>query len=58
MQLINYKVESKFKWTEHKSITKRKKKKHDRIVLLAKAKLNTIKNLITTALIDMYINHD
>ena len=58
MPLINCKFELKFKRTAHTSITKKKKKKHDRIVLLAKAKLNTIKNLITKALIDMYINHD
>ena len=33
-------------------------KKHDKIVLLAKTKLNTIEVLISKALIDSYINHD
>ena len=41
-----------------KSIIKTKKKKHDKIVLLAKTKLNTIEVLISKALIDSYINHD
>ena len=31
---------------------------HDRIVLLAKTELNTIKVLISKALINSYINHD
>ena len=31
---------------------------HDRIVLLAKTKLNTIKVLISKALINSFINHD
>ena len=33
-------------------------KKHDKIVLLGKNKLNTIEVLISTALIDSYISHD
>ena len=41
-----------------KSIIKIKKKKHDKIVLLAKTKLNTIEVFISKALIDSYINHD
>ena len=42
-----------------KSIIKKKKKeKHDQIVLSAKAKLNTIEVLIPRALIDSYISHD
>ena len=41
-----------------KSIIKKKKKKHDKIVLLAKTKLNTIKVLISNTLIDLYISHD
>ena len=43
----------KYKW-----ITKKKKKKHDKIVLLAKAKLDTFEVLISKALIDSYISHD
>ena len=35
-----------------------KKKKHDKIVLLAKTKLNTIKFSTSKVLIDSYINHD
>ena len=40
---------------KHKSIIKKNKKKHDKIVLLAKDKLNTIDVLITS-LIDSYIH--
>ena len=40
------------------SIIKKKRKRHDKIVLLAKTKLDTIEVLISTALIDSYINHD
>ena len=43
---------------EYKSIIKKKKKKHDKIVLLGKDKLNTIEILIYKALIDSYIRHD
>ena len=45
---------------ELKSISQssRKKKKQDNIVLVTKTKLNTIKVLISKALIDSYINHD
>ena len=42
---------------KYKSIIKRKKK-HDKIVLLGKDKLNTIEVLISKALIDSYIRHD
>ena len=42
----------------YKSIIKKKKKKHDKIVLLGKDKLNTIEVLISKALIDSYISHD
>ena len=42
----------------YKSITKKKKKKHDKIVLLAKSKLNSIEVLISKALIDSNISHD
>ena len=41
----------------YKSI-KKKKKKHDKIVLLGKDKLNTIEVLISKALIESYISHD
>ena len=41
-----------------KSIIKKKKKKHDQIVLLAKSKLNSIEVLISKALIDPNIIHD
>ena len=37
---------------------KKKKKKHDKIVLLAKSKLNSIEVLISKALIDSNISHD
>ena len=43
---------------KYKSITKKKAKKHDNIVLLAKIKLNTIKVLIPKALIDSYMTKD
>ena len=41
-----------------KSIVKKKKKKHDKIVLIGKNELNTIEVLISKALIDSYISHD
>ena len=41
-----------------KSILKKKKKKHDKIVLLGKDKLNTIEFLISKALMDSYLCHD
>ena len=41
-----------------KSIIKEKRKKHDKTVSLAKAKLNTIEVLISKAVIDSYSNHD
>ena len=43
---------------EYKSIIKKKKKKHNKIVLLGKDKLNTIEVLISKDLIDLYIIHD
>ena len=43
---------------KYKSIIKKKKKKHDKIVLLGKDKINTIEVLISKALIDSYISHD
>ena len=42
----------------YKLIIKKKKKNHDKIVLLEKDKLNTIKVLISKSLIDSYISHD
>ena len=40
------------------SITRNKKKKHDKIFILAKSKLNSIETLVSQALIDMEINHE
>ena len=40
-----------------KSIIK-KKKKHDKIILLGKEKLSSIEVLISKALIDSYVSHD
>ena len=40
------------------NITKNKKKKHDKILILAKSKLNSIETLVTQALIDMEISHE
>ena len=41
----------------YKSVIKKKKRKHDKITLLAKTKVNTIEVLIPRALIDLYISH-
>ena len=41
----------------YKLITKKNKKKHDKIVLPAKTKLNTIEAVISRALINSYISH-
>ena len=43
---------------KYKSITKKKKKKHDETVLLGKEKLNTIVVLIYKVLFDWYMSHD
>ena len=40
------------------SITRNKKKKHDKILILAKSKLNSIETLVSQALIDMEIRHE
>ena len=40
------------------NITRNKKKKHDKILMLAKSKLNSIETLISQALIDMVISHE
>ena len=42
----------------YKSIFKRKKKKRNKIILLAKSKLNTTEVLISKALFDSYNSHD
>ena len=43
---------------KYKAITKEKKKKKDKIVLLAKSKLNNMEVLISKVLIDSNISHD
>ena len=43
---------------KYKSIITKKKRKHDKIVLLEKPKLYSIKFLISQALIDSYISHE
>ena len=40
------------------NITRNKKKKHDKILMLAKSKLNSIKTLVSQTLIDMETNHE
>ena len=39
------------------SITRNKKEKHDKILMLAKSKLDSIKTIVSQALIDMEISH-
>ena len=39
-------------------MTIKKKKKHDKILMLAKRKLNSIESLISQALNDMEISHE
>ena len=43
---------------KYKSTIKKKKKKHDKIVLLAKSKLHSIEVLTSKALINSNISHD
>ena len=43
---------------KYESIIKKKKKKDDKIVLLAKSRLNSILVLISKALIDSIVSHD
>ena len=43
---------------KYKSIVKKKKKKHDKILSLRKSKLNSIEVLISKSFIDSSINHD
>ena len=45
------------KWKK-KSIIKKKQKKHNKILLLAKSKLNSIEVLISKALIESVISHN
>ena len=40
------------------NITRKKKKKHNKIIALARSKLNIIENLISQALIDFEITHE
>ena len=40
------------------SITRNKKKKHDKILMLAKSKLDSIETLVSQFLIDMEISHE
>ena len=42
----------------NKSIIKKKKRNHDKVVLLAKSKLNSIEVLISKASVDSVISHD
>ena len=39
-------------------VTKKRKKKHNKIIALAKSKLNTIETLLSIALIDSKISHE
>ena len=43
---------------KYKSMIKKKKKKHDKIVLLVNSKLNRVEVLISKALIDSVFSHD
>ena len=38
-------------------VTRKKKKKHNKIVMLAKSKLNSIETLMSQALIDLHVSH-
>ena len=40
------------------NITRKKKKKHNTIITLARSKLNIIENLISQALIDFEVSHE
>ena len=43
---------------KYKSIIQEKKKRHDKMMLLGKDKLNATEILISKVLIDSYISHD
>ena len=47
-----------YNYFKNKSRIKKKKNKHDKIVLLAQFKLNSLDVLISKALIDSLISHD
>ena len=40
------------------SITSSKKKKHDKVLIFAKSKLNSIETIVSQALVDMEICHE
>ena len=40
------------------NVTRKKKKKHNKIIILAKSKLNSIETLMSQALIDLDISHE
>ena len=40
------------------NVTRKKKKKHNKIVILAKSKLSSIETLMSQALIDLDISHE
>ena len=46
------------RFKKYNSIIKKKEKNYDKIVLLAKTKLNSIEVLICRALVDLNISHD
>ena len=46
------------RFKKYKSVVKKKKKRHDKMVLLENGKLNTNEVLISKALIDLHISHD
>ena len=39
-------------------ITRKKKKKHNKVAMLAKSKLNSIESLMSQALVDLDISHE
>ena len=58
-QLFHFKFFSN-NWNNNKllNITRKKKKKHEKILMLAKSKLNSIDTVISQALIDMDISQE
>ena len=46
------------RFKKYKSVVKKKKKKHDKMVLLENGKLNTNEVLISKILTDLHISHD
>ena len=56
IRLTNCAITARIKW--HKSMIKKKKKKHDKRILLAKIKLNSIEVLISRYLICSKFSHD